>query len=73
MVILACRVEHSLNMTVQGSHDTYPSEHRRAVMFRNQQERHHRGLPFFGIVLCLRQFGDVERGVAKRDQRPSAQ
>jgi hypothetical protein len=33
-------------------------------MFRNQQERLHRGLPFFGIVLCLRQLGDVLRGEA---------
>jgi hypothetical protein len=38
-------------------------------MFGNQQERQHRGLPFFGIVFCLRQLGDVERGVAERDQR----
>jgi hypothetical protein len=74
MVILARGVEHPLNMTVQGSHDTYPREHRRAVIFRNKQERQHRGLPFLGIVLCLRQLGDVERGVAERDQRfPSRQ
>ena len=38
-------------------------------MFRNQQERRHCGLPLFGIVFCLRQLGDVERRVAKRDQR----
>jgi hypothetical protein len=69
MVILARRVEHSLNMTVQASHDTYPGEHRRAVMFRNQQERRHRSLPFLRIVLSLGQFGDVERGVAERDRR----
>ena len=43
-------------------------------MFRNQQERRHCGLPFFGIVLLFRQLGDVERGVAERDQRfPSRQ
>jgi len=31
-----------------------------------QQQRLHRGLPFFGIVFGLWQFGDVERGVAER-------
>jgi hypothetical protein len=28
----------------------------------------HRGLPFFSIVFCLGQFGDVLRGVAERDE-----
>jgi hypothetical protein len=40
-------------------------------MFRNQQQRLHRGLPFFGIVFGLGQFGDIERRVAQRDQRLS--
>jgi hypothetical protein len=31
--------------------------------FRDQKQRLHRGLPFFGIVFCLRQFSDVERSV----------
>jgi len=39
-----------------------------AVKFGNQRKRLHRGLPFFGIVFCLGQLGDVERGVAERDQ-----
>ena len=34
----------------------------------NQHERLHCSLPFLGIVLRLRQLGDVERGVAERDQ-----
>jgi hypothetical protein len=38
-------------------------------MFRDLQQNLHCGLPFSGIVLCLGQFGDVPRGVAKRDQR----
>jgi hypothetical protein len=29
----------------------------------------HRGLPFIRIVFRLGQLGDVERGVAERDQR----
>jgi hypothetical protein len=38
-------------------------------MFYDQQQRLHRGLPFVGVVLCLGQFGDLERGVAERHQR----
>jgi len=41
-------------------------------MFCNEQMRLHCGLPFFGIVFCLGQLGDVERGVAERDPRLSA-
>jgi hypothetical protein len=36
-------------------------------MLGNQQQRFHRGLPFFGIVFGLGQFGDVEGGVAEGD------
>jgi hypothetical protein len=36
-------------------------------MLGNQQQCFHRGLPFFGVVFGLRQFGDVFSGVAKRD------
>jgi hypothetical protein len=32
------------------------------------KKRVHRGLPFFGVVLCLGQLGDVERRVAQGDQ-----
>jgi hypothetical protein len=41
-------------------------------MFCNQQQRLHSGLPFFGVVLDLRQFRDVLRGVAQRAQRLAA-
>jgi len=41
-------------------------------MFCDQRESLHCGLPFFGIVFCLGQFGDVDRRVAERDQRFSA-
>jgi hypothetical protein len=56
---------------VQRPHDSDARKHRWPVKFRNQQKSLHRGLPCFGIVICLRQFGDVERGVAERDQRVS--
>jgi hypothetical protein len=35
--------------------------------FRDQQQRLHRGLPFFGIVFSFQHFRDVERGLAQRD------
>jgi hypothetical protein len=31
-------------------HHSDPSKHRRTVMLGNQQQRFHRGLPFFGVV-----------------------
>jgi hypothetical protein len=37
-------------------------------MFRNQQQRLHRCLPFFGVVFCFGELGDVERGVAQGRQ-----
>jgi len=56
-------------VSVQGPHDADACKHRWPAMFYDQQQRLHRGLPFFGIVFRLGQFCDVERGVAKRDQR----
>jgi len=53
-------------------HHADPREHRWPVMLGNQYQRLHRGLPFVGIVLGLGQLGDVERGVAERDQRLAA-
>ena len=40
----------------------------RPVMVRDLQQNPHCSLPFFGIVLCLGQFGDVVRGVTQGDQ-----
>lgn len=55
-------------MPVQRSHYADPGEHRWPVTFRDQHQRLHRGLPFVDVVFCLGQFGDVERGVAQREQ-----
>ena len=46
------------------AHDADASEHRRPVMFGDEQQGLHRVLPFVGVVLCLGQFGDVFCGVA---------
>jgi hypothetical protein len=67
MRFLARWIEDALNVTVQRQHHAYAREHRRAAALGNQQQRLHRGQPFFSIVFGLRQFGDVERGVAERD------
>jgi hypothetical protein len=63
MKVFARRIEHPLDVTVQGPHDTDAREHRRPVMCCNQQKRLHRGLPWLGVVFCLGQFGDVSPGV----------
>jgi hypothetical protein len=36
-------------------------------MLGDQQQRLHRGQPFYGVVFGLRQLGNVEGGVAERD------
>jgi hypothetical protein len=42
--------ELPFDVTIQRPHDADPGEHRRAAALGNQQQRFHRGLPFFGIV-----------------------
>jgi hypothetical protein len=37
--------------------------------FAPGRESAHRGLPFIRILFCVGQLGDVERGIAERDQR----
>jgi hypothetical protein len=59
-------------MPLQRSHHASPGKHRWPVKCGNQQERLHRGLPFFGIVFCLGQFSNALRGVTECDQRLSA-
>ncbi|MDE5452540.1 hypothetical protein GWE18_06575 [Bradyrhizobium sp. CSA112] len=53
---------------VQCFHDADPGKHRWPIVFRYQQQRLHRGLPFFFIVLCVRQLGNVFCRVAQCDQ-----
>jgi hypothetical protein len=62
-------IERSLDVAVQRPHNADARKHRWPVTFCNQQQRPHRCLPFFGVVFCLGQFRDVERGVAERGQR----
>jgi hypothetical protein len=61
-------IKHPFHMTVQCAHHADVRKHRWPVTFCHNYERFHRGLPFEGFILCLRQCGDVQRGIAKRDQ-----
>jgi hypothetical protein len=72
MMVLPIWVKYELDMAVQCSHDADPGEHRRAIMFNNQQKRLHRGLPFVGVVFRLRQLGYVSSGVLQRDELATA-
>jgi len=67
MMGLAVRIELANVMAVDRLHHPDPREHRRPVALGNQQQRLHRGQPFFGVVFGLRQLGDVDGGVAERD------
>jgi hypothetical protein len=59
-------------MSLLRPHHADPGEHRWPVVLCNQEKRLHRGLPFVGIVFCLGQFGDEERGVATSGFRPGS-
>lgn len=73
MMILAVWIEHPFPMPVERLHDANACEHRWPVLFGNQYERLHRGLPLIGVTLCLRQLENLLRGVPQRHQRfPSA-
>src|SRR5258708_10085064 len=55
---LARRIKHPLDVTVQGSHDPDPREHRRAAASHHQQRFNCR-LPLLGLVLGFRELCDV--------------
>src|SRR5712672_2185787 len=45
MMILPIRIEHALNMAVQGSHDADPREYRWPSQFGDRHQALNRGLP----------------------------
>jgi hypothetical protein len=73
MMFFAIRIEHPLNVAVQGPHYADPRKHRRAAVRRDQYQGLHSRLPFRGLVLGLWQLGDVLAGVFKRDELTAAQ
>jgi hypothetical protein len=64
----ASGVTRPSGLPYQRQHHSDPREHRRPIMLGYQQQRFHRGQPFFGVVFGLRKLGDVFSGVAERDQ-----
>jgi hypothetical protein len=67
-MIFPVGIEHALDVTVQRLHHADARKHRITVVLGDQQQRLHCSLPFLGIVLSLRQLGDVVGGIAQRDQ-----
>jgi hypothetical protein len=61
MVCLARRIEHLLNMTVQGAHDADAREHRREAFSATRIGASMCRLPFWRVVFGLRKLGDVGR------------
>jgi hypothetical protein len=72
MLFLARRVEHPLDVTVQGSHDPDASEHRRAVGFDDQEKGLDGILPFLDLLFGLGEPLDVAGGILEGDKVAAA-
>ena len=68
MVLFAIGVEHALDVAVQRPHDADPREYRGTARRRDQDQGFHCCLPLRGLVLVLRELGDVVAGVLERDE-----
>jgi hypothetical protein len=68
MPVLARRIEHPLDVTVQGSHDADAREHRRAVLADDQKQGLDRILPFLDLLFGLRQLLDISGGILEGDE-----
>ncbi len=66
MSLLPFGVKQALDVAIQRSHDADPRKHGWPSALGNKNKGFHCGLPLFGVVFHLGQFGDVERGVAER-------
>jgi hypothetical protein len=53
MLVLARRVKHAFDVTVQGSHDPDAREHRRAVLVDDQEKGLDGILPFLDLLFAL--------------------
>jgi hypothetical protein len=68
MMILARRIKHPLDVTVQGPHDADAREHRRAVLVDDQKQGLDRSLPFLDLLFGLRQLLDISGGILEGDE-----
>ena len=71
-MFLPIRIKHPLDVAVQRSHDTDPGKHRRPARCRHQDQGLHGCVPLGGLVLGLRQLGDVPAGVLEPDEPAAA-
>jgi hypothetical protein len=69
MMLFASWIKHPFNVPVQRPRHADPREHRQAAEIHHKQQAFHCRLPFRGGMLGLRQFSDVERGIAEPYQR----
>ena len=68
MVILAIRIEHSLNVAVQGPLDADPREHDRPAGRRDQDQGFHGRQPLWGHMLGLGEPRNVLTGILQGDE-----
>jgi hypothetical protein len=68
MMVFAIRIELANVVAVQCLHDTDPREHCRAAA-RHEHQRFDRRRPLLGLVLGLRELGDVGCRILERDER----
>jgi hypothetical protein len=67
MRLFARWIERALDVAVQCLRHANPREHRRAIGFRDQDQRLDRGLPCRMLLFGLRQLGDELAGILERD------
>jgi hypothetical protein len=67
------RIEHPLDVPVQGPHDADPRHHSRAaVAFGDQDQDFNGSLPLLELLFGLRELGDVPAGILERDKLATA-
>jgi hypothetical protein len=72
MRVFAVRIEHPLDMSVQGPHDADASEHCRAIAFRDKKQKFDRGPPFLELLFGRRQLLDISAGILEGDKLAAA-
>jgi hypothetical protein len=73
MMVFARRIEHPLDVTVQGFHDADPRKHRRAaVAFGDEDQDFNGSLPLLDLLFGLRQLLDIAGSVLESDKLATA-
>ena len=72
MRVFARWVKRPLKVSVQCTHDADAREHCRAAGRRDQDQRFHRRLPLWRLMLGLRKLCDVIAGILEGDELAAA-